>query len=1021
MKKIKLLFTALMLLVSAIAFGQNITVVGVVRDAAGAPLPGAGVVIQGTTIGVATGNDGEYSISVPANATLVFQLYGFKDTVIPVNGQKRIDAVLEDDSEQLESSVIVGYGSARKVGNIVGAISTVKSDVVKNAPSASALDLLQGQVAGMQVLSTGGVAGDNNISMKIHGVGSLSSSSAPLFIVDGIQSSSGAVMAMNPNDILSVTVLKDASSTSIYGAQGANGVVFVTTKSGQYDKDAVVTITSQYGISTLANMQFYENMMSAAELKNFWMRSGLLTADQIYNTYTSKGWTYDTKWHNYFQRFNNPQYQNDVTIEGGSKKIAYLLGASQFHQDGNTVGNFYDRYTVRSNIQARPKEWLKVGLNLNGALTSSMQNDNWGDSTGQDSNYLSGGLSFLNNPLYPAVDPATGKTYEITFPNGLYNPYYYFEKFHEQYNTYRITASSFVEIDILKNLKFNSRLGTDAVLQIMDRWGKPSGDMYNGNGMVQKRSSTTAKTTITNTLEWSFNLGEKNEFVLLAGQEGIDYDYQTFTAYGRGMTDDRYLSLNNATQDTKSVGQSRSQYRFLSFFGHADYNFDQRFFLDLTVRNDASSRFGEDHRNGLFWAVGGMWKMGQESFINNIDFINDLNLRASYGTQGNANIPNYQHLGIISALSTQYNSGSGIVLSQPSNEDLMWESQSLLTVGFDARVLDAIDVEFAWYDRRTTDMLLDVPQSYTTGFNELTCNTGELSNSGIDLTLGFDILKGRDYYFNAHATFGYNMEKVTKLFNGLNRWEIANTGVAWVVGSPVMFYYPIYAGVDPADGKPMWYLPAQGDPIIDPETGLQKLDDEGNPMYGINKDVCTMDPTRTTKTFDEAALTQNTGIKRHEPINGGFGFNAGWKGLFARVDFAYVLGKYLINNDAFFYANPNTFPGMNQHKMVSDFWTPYNTNAKFPDWSSGAEMQFDTHILENASFLRLKSLVLGYTLPENWMKSTGLFKSVTFTLTGRNLLTLTKYTGMDPEVDSNLAIGIPGNTLQVLGGVEIKF
>ena len=1021
MKKIKLLFTALMLLVSAIAFGQNITVVGVVRDAAGQTLPGAGVVIQGTTIGVATDLDGEYSISVPANATLVFSAVGFKDAIIPVNGQKRIDVNLEEDTTLLEGSVIVGYGSARKVGNIVGAISTVKSEVVKNAPAASALDLLQGQVAGMQVLSTGGVAGDNNISLKIHGVGSLATSAEPLFIVDGIQSSSSAVMAMNPNDILSVTVLKDASSTSIYGAQGANGVVYVTTKSGQYDKDATVTLTSQYGISTLANMQFYENMMSSAELKNFWMRSGLLTADQIYNTYTSKGWTYDTKWHKYFQRFNNPQYQNDVTIEGGSKKIAYMLGGSQFHQDGNTVGNFYDRYTVRSNIQARPKEWLRVGMNLNGAITKDMQNDNWGDSTGQDSNYLSGGLSFLNNPLYPAIDPATGKTYEITFPNGLYNPYYYFEKYWEEYDTYRLTASAYVEIDILKNLKFTSRAGTDSYLQIMDRYGKPSGDMFNGNGMVQKRSTTGSKSTITNTLEWSLNIGDKNELVLLAGQEGVNYDYQTFTAYGRGMTDDRYLSLEYATQDTKSVGQNRSQYRFLSFFGHADYNYDGKYFLDLTVRNDASSRFGTNTRNGLFWAVGGMWKLGQEDFIHNIDAITDLNFRASYGTQGNASIPNYQHLGIISALSSPYNAGTGIILSQPSNEDLTWEQQSLLTVGFDARLLDRFDVEFAWYDRRTTDMLMSVPQSYTTGFSSLYANVGELQNTGIDLTLGIDILKGRDYFLNAHATFGFNKEKVTKLFNGLDRWEIANTGVAYVVGQPVMFYYPIWAGVDPADGKQMWYLPAQGDPIIDPETGLQKVDDDGNPMYDINKDVCTMDPNRVTKDFDEASLTQNTGIQRHEPINGGFGISGAWKGLSLRADFAFVLKKYLINNDAFFYANPNTFPGQNQHRMVSDFWTPYHTNAQFPDWSSGAEMQFDTHILEDASFLRLKSLVLGYTLPESLMKNQKLFKSVTFTLTGRNLLTLTKYTGMDPEVDSNLTIGLPGNTLQVLGGLELKF
>lgn len=1019
MRKLKFLLTfAAVLLACAIGRAQNITVSGVVSGADGSPVPGAGVMIQGTATGVLTGLDGEYSITAPAGATLVFSAVSYKEEIVPIEGRKSINVTLSEDTTLLEGSVIVGYGSARKVGNVVGAVSTVKSDVVKNAPAASALDLLQGQVAGMQVLSTGGVAGDNNISMKIHGVGSLTTSAEPLFIVDGIQSSSSAVMAMNPNDILSVTVLKDASSTSIYGAQGANGVVYVTTRAGQYDKDATITITSQYGISTLANMQFYDNMMNAEELKNFWMRSGLMTADQIYNTYTSKGWTYDTKWHQYLQRFNNPQYQNDVTIEGGSKKIAYMLGASQFHQDGTTIGNFYDRYTVRSNIQARPKEWLKLGLNLNGALTKEMQNDGWGDSSG-GSNYIDGGLSFSLNPLYPAIDPETGKEYEVQYPNGIYNQHYYFDKYWCEYDTYRVNASAYAEISILKNLTFTSRVGTDSYLQIMDRYGKPSGAMFNGNGMVQKRSTTGSKNTITNTLEYSLALAN-HELTLLAGQEGIDYDYATFTAYARGMTDDRYLSLDYASQDTKEVAQSRTQYRFLSFFGHADYNYNGKYFLDFTLRNDASSRFGENRRNGLFWAAGGMWKMKQESFMRDISFITSLNLRASYGTQGNASIGNYQHLGIISALSSPYNSGTGIILAQPSNEDLTWEKQKLLTIGLDTRLFDRVDVEFSWYDRRTSDMLMSVPQSYTTGFSSVYANVGELKNSGIDLTVGVDILRGRDYFLGAHATFAYNSEKVTKLFNGLNRWEIANTGVAYVVGQPVMFYYPIYAGVDPEDGMPMWYLPAQGDPVMDPETGLQKIDDDGNPVYEINKDVCTMDPNRVTKEFDEVSLTQNTGIKRHEPINGGFGLSGAWKGFSLKMDFAYILGKHLINNDAFFYANPNQFPGNNQNKMVSDFWTPYHTDAKFPDWSKGATMQFDTHLVENASFLRLKSLVFSYSLPENLLKKQHFFKTVTFTLTGRNLLTLTGYTGMDPEVDSNLTIGIPGNTLQVLGGIEIK-
>lgn len=1004
MKKIKLFFTAILAFAAlASASAQTVTVSGVVLDATTSEaIPGAAVQLNGdATTYALTDVFGNYTIAVPAKGVLTVSCLGYSTLEVAVNGKSAIDIKLEPDAQALEGTVFVGYGSAKKVGNIVGQVSTIKGDAVKNAPAVSALDLLQGQVAGMQVMSTGGVAGDNNISMKIHGTGSLGTSSEPLFIVDGIQSSSSAVMAMNPNDILSVTVLKDASSTSIYGAMGANGVVYVTTKGGKFDTDATVSVTSQYGISTLANMQFYENMMSASELKNFWMRSGLMTADQIYNTYTSKGYDADTKWHMYLQRFNNPQYQNDVTIEGGSSKVAYMLGLSQFHQDGNTYGNFYDRYTLRSNIQARPKDWLKVGINLNGSLTQNSQNGNWGSSSG-NSNYTFGGISYLNNPLYPAIDPETGKEPEIEYSLGLPNPKYFFDTKYkkDQSDIFRIQGSAYVEIEPVRNLIWTTRVGTDSSYQRVDYYAMPSFYYANGVGQMEKSSAFATKNTITNTLEYNMHFGDSHSVSLLAGQEYIDYYYAGFYAYGKGITDDRLMSLGNFKQDnpnhTLKMGQSRTQYRFLSFFGHADYSYQDKYILDFTIRNDASSRFGMENRNGLFWAAGAMWKLGKEEFMAGADIINDLNIKASYGTQGNAGIGDYTHLGIITTAGA-YQGASGMALAQPENQSLTWENQKLLTIGFDARLIDTIDLEVSFYNRVTSDMLMSVPQPYTSGFTTVYSNVGAMQNTGVDISLGLDLLKGKDYYMNARFALGYNKEKVTELFNGLNRWEIANTGVAYVVGSSVMYYYPIYAGVDPEDGAPMWYLP--GDDI----------------------DVCTMDPERTTKVFDEAALTQNTGIKRHEPVNGGVGIDAGYKGLFLKADFSFILGKYLTNNDEFFYANPNQFAGDNQNKIVSDFWTPYHTDARFPDWSKGYTRQFDSSLLQDASFLRLKTLVLGYSLPKQMLKNQKLFKSVSVTLTGRNLLTFTKYEGLDPEVDSNLTLGVPGNTLQVLGGLELKF
>ena len=265
----------------------------------------------------------------------------------------------------------------------------------------------------------------------------------------------------------------------------------------------------------------------------------------------------------------------------------------------------------------------------------------------------------------------------------------------------------------------------------------------------------------------------------------------------------------------------------------------------------------------------------------------------------------------------------------------------------------------------------------------------------MDLTIGVDILRGRDHYLRFNKTFNYNYEKILSLFNGLDRWEITGTGVAYVVGKPVMFYAPIWAGIDSEDGRQMWYVP------------------------GDNPDVTTT--KETTKQFDEASLTQNTGRSRRPPVYGGFSFAGGWRAWSFQADFSYVLGKTLMNNDKYFYANPYQNTTSTQHKEVADFWTPYNTDAAYPDWSKGQVMQFDTHLYENADFLRLKNLQIGYTFPERLLGNQSVLKGMRLSFTGRNLFTLTKYSGIDPEVDSNVSLGIVGNSKQYLFGIELTF
>ncbi len=1000
MRKIKLFLTALAVLASSVAFAQNLTVTGHVTDAAtGEPVPFASLHEKGTMNGTNTDVDGNYTITVSPAGIIVFSSVGYDAQEVAVEGRARIDCELSVDSETLDNAVVVGYGSAKRVGTMVGSVTTVKSDAIKNAPSSSALDQLQGQVAGLAVMTTGGVAGQNNVSMTLHGSGSLpgGSGTAPLYIIDGIQASARAIQAMNPNDILSISILKDASATSIYGSRAANGVVVITTKAGGYDADATITFRSQAGISTLADKTLYENMMSGPELKEFWVKTGLMTPQQIYDTFTSKGFDADTKWYQYIQQFNNPQFQNDLTIEGGGQKVAYMIGASQFHQRGTSIGNYYDRYTVRTNVQGRPKDWLKVGGNISLSYDKRTENPYWNGTSVSSSLNTNGGGSYLINPLFPAIDPETGKEYAEMYPSGHINHRWAIENYNSFAYRYGLLSSFNVEIEPVRNLKIASRAGLDAYLSLGEGTVTPSWGPAGGSGQRARSEALEYAATITNTIEYSFALANDHQFTVLAGQEGVLNRYDGFEASSSGQTDDRLVNLQNGVQDKYSIGESFSESKFLSFFGRVDYALMNKYYFDASVRNDACSRFGPDNRNATFWAVGGMWKMRYESFMQNAYWLNDLNFKVSYGTQGNASLAgDYMHLALIGA-SGKYATGEALTFAQPGNTGLSWEQQALLTVGFNGRAFDRLDFNIEFYNRKTSSMLMSVPYNYTTGFGSLYSNVGGLRNTGFDITLGVDILRGRDYYFRVGTTFNYNDERVTELFDGRERYEMVDYGMAYVVGQPVMFYAPIWAGVDPEDGSPMWYLP------------------------GENPDVPTMDKDRVTKDFDSATLNQSTGKRYHAPINGGFNLAGAWRGISLQADFSYVLGKTLVNMDAAFYANPVENLDSTQHKEIMDYWTPDNRNAKYPDWTKGHTMQSDTHLYENANFLRLKNFQIAYDLPKRFLANQNVLSGLKVSFTGRNLLTVTKFSGIDPEVNSNATMGRVGNSKQFLFGLELTF
>ena len=993
MKRLKLILVAVFALIGSLVLSaQNITVSGVVVDETGAPIPGAAVFVSGTTHGTMTGVNGEFSLQIPASTkVLKCSCVGYEEAEVPVEKGK-IRIVLADAVTFLEEAVAIGYGSPKKIESLVGSVTTVNSSTIKNAPSSSALDMLQGQVAGLAVLTSGGVAGDNSVSMTLHGVGSLTSSSQPLYIIDGVPASARTIMALNPNDIESISILKDASATSIYGSRAANGVVHIITKAGAYNNDATVTVRSQWGISTITDKSLYENMMSSDELARFWNVAGVHSEQYVKETFYDNGYTADTKWYNYVQQFNNPQYQNDISVEGGGQRVAYMIGASQFHQRGQAIGNVYDRYTLRSNIQGRPKDWLKLGMNTNVSYDKNVQNPNWSNSS-NNRNYTSGALSYLTLPFYPAIDPETGKEYENEYPGGMINHHTYMANRVTPTERLSLNGSIFATIDFTRNLRFSSRAGVDGYISRYTGVMKPDYYLMGGSGWRSRSTTYSYSSSLTNTLEYSFNFGENHKFTALLGHEEIFNDYDYWAGSSEEITTPGITLIQSGNPETFDVSESQSTSAFRSFFGHVDYTMYEKYIFDFALRYDASSRFGANNRWAPFWSAGALWKLKKESFLRSTVWVNDLNFKVSYGTQGNASIGNYDRLGLIGGTAS-YGGRTVQYFAQPESPDLKWEQQALLTIALTGKVLDKFDFDISWYHRKTTDMLMDVPIPTTVGFSSQTRNVGALLNKGVDITLGYDIVRARDHFFRVQATFNYNQEKVLELFDGRDRWEITNTGVAFVVGQPVMYYYPIYAGVNRDNGMPTWYVP------------------------GENIDEITMN--EVTEDFDEATLTQNTGLRRHAPIYGGFSLQGGWKRLSVVADFSYVLGKYMTNNDAYFYANPNNFTTENQHKSISDFWTENNKDAQWPDWRKGAFMQFDTHLVVDASFMRLKNLQVGYSLPMG-DKMAKVFRELKVTFTGRNILTFTKYSGIDPEDDTNVSLGLPANSKQYLFGLEFTF
>ena len=984
MKKITLLLAFLSFIGLQVLFAQTREITGkVTSDEDGSSIPGVAVVVKGLTVGTITDMNGEFRFKIPQSAkALVVSFVGMSTAEVAITTSSNYSVVLKTSQVAVDEVIVVGYGTAKKVGTIVGSVTQVTAEKLKEKPVANVFDGLQGRVAGLQVYTSSGEPSQLS-SVRLHGTGSLGAGSEPLYVLDGVPMNSGAMLSLNSNDFESITILKDASATSIYGSRAANGVIYVTTKRGLSGAKSKVVVNGQYGYSTLANLDYFNGFMNTKQLTDFWVAVGYRTQAQVDQTLID--YPNDYKWYKDYYKDKAPTYQGDVSISGGNEKTTYYVSGSYFFQDGLTVRSEFEKYTLRSNVTSKVNDWLSFGINLSAGYDIRASNP-------YGSNSTNGGLSMLTPPFYSPYDK-DGVKYPDMMPGvARYNPEYLIEKQPINANTVQINGTGYIQITPIKGLTIKSQAGLDAYDYRYSSKRLPSYKGSLNNGAASETFQRNIVRTITNTIEYKFKVQERHQFTVLGGHEGIANEFTSFYGTSTGQTDDRLVLLQNGPTG-KDVTSSKSEYAYLSYFGRVDYGLDEKYFIDFSARNDASSRFGKNNRSANFFASGAMWNAKKESFLKDVEFLSSLNVKASIGTAGNSSIGNYANLALVGT--NQYNAVSGWNIATPGNPNLGWENQRKTTFGLKFSVFkDKYRFNIEYYDRVTKNMLISVPYPYTSGFGSVLSNVGALKNSGIDIAFDFDIIKKKDYYITPYINYSFNKEEVTELFQGLNYWIIPNTGVCWAVGKPVSFFYPIFAGIDPADGAPMWY------------------------KQGTDKTVTTK--TETTKVFNSAALEQNVGIKRYAPVIGGFGLNAVWKGITLQADFAYALGKYLINNDRYFMENPTAFSGYNQTTRILDYWKQAGDQTLFPKYGTQFT-QFDSRLIENASFMRLKNLSIGYYVPEKILKKTQLFTRAKFFLTGRNLITVTNYLGPDPEVDSNLTLGVNPNTKQYTVGVELTF
>ena len=955
----------------------NVTVSGTITSADdGEPLIGVSVVSDSFQ-GVTSSIDGTYTIEVKGGSVLTFSYLGFKSVEYKVpsdNKQVTYNLALESESESIDDVVVIAYG-VRKKGTVAGSVSSVKTEKIEKTPTAAFDQALQGQVAGLSVLSNTGEPSASTV-MTIRGTNSINSGTAPLYILDGVPISSSDFNTINPADIESLSVLKDASSTSIYGARAANGVIVITTKRGRMAERPRIEYRMQMGISQVASGKW--DLMNTAERIAYEKEIGM-TEGQNYNVLSQ----IDVNWMEEVFNSSALLQSHEISISGADEKSNYYISGGYYNQDGTAVGSMFERFSFRSNFERKAATWLKVGSNT----MLNYQNIKQADE----------GAYTLVTPIsaarfmMPYWDPyrANGELASIadgSWKGNGQNPLEWLENNPVAYKKYKLLTTVFAEANPIEGLTLRAQLGVDYSHTTGFGVSYPSYAPNQGQGSASRSSTDSYTLTSTNTANYQFRVDEDHSFNFLLGHEGITSHSEAFSLMTKGQNNDRLTNISTGTRATSWSDTTDSDYGFLSFFHRGEYNYANKYFVEYAARLDGSSRFGADRRWAAFWSVGFMWDLRNEDFMDSAaSWLTNAQVSISTGTSGNSSIPNYEHMALVGG-GLDYVGNAGVGLLQPGNEDLGWEKPWTSNLALHAGFWNRLNVDAEFYYKRTSDMLMQVPLPYSTsGYGFYWDNVGTMVNVGAELSLNASLIATEKFQWSVNANVSYNHNEIVELYNGVTEYELSNTNTKLVVGHPLgEFYINRYAGVNPANGDALWY-------------------DKNGEL--------------TTELHDEDKVL--VGKSYYAPWQGGFGTALSWKGLSLSAQFSWVADRWMINNDRYFDESNGRFASYNQSSRLLNRWKQPGDVTDIP--RHGVYTEFDSRLLEDASFMRLKNVMLSYNLPSDVIKKSRVFSGLRIYAQAQNLFTFSKFSGLDPEGTSNIYAAQYPMSRQFTFGLDLTF